>query len=103
MTDGTDAKTMAARPGVPALAAVFGVLVAMTICELLVAGMQAERAPRITALAGLLIAKVALVISFFMRARASGRISTSVFVAIGFAAIVAIVLMLETVFRVGVR
>jgi heme/copper-type cytochrome/quinol oxidase subunit 4 len=103
MSGDTDAKPMAARPGLPGLAAAFGVLVAMTICELLVAGMSAGRAGRITALAGLLIAKVALVLSFFMQARASSRVSTSVFVAIGFAAIVAIVLMLESMFRVSVR
>jgi hypothetical protein len=103
MTDETEARPMAAPPGLAALAAGFGVLVAMTICELLVAGMSAGRAGRITALTGLLIAKVALVLSFFMQARANRRISTSVFVAIGFAAVVAIVLMLETVFRVGVR
>jgi hypothetical protein len=61
------------------------------------------RAARITALAGLLMAKVGLVLAFFMRARASRQASWLALVAIGFAAAVAVVLMLETVYRVGVR
>ena len=85
------------------LAAAFGALIALTICELLIAGLAAERAGRITALAGLLIAKVALVLSFFMHARKTRRSSVGAFVSIAFAAVVAVVLMLETMFRAGVR
>jgi len=103
MTAGTDAKQVTAQPPALRLAAAFGALVALTIGELLVAGMAAERAPRITALAGLLITKVALVLSFFMGARKNPRASVGAVVSITFAAGVAVVLLLETMFRVGVR
>jgi hypothetical protein len=102
MTDEVEAQPATARPSVMPLVAAFGALIAMTAGELLIAGMSAGRAARITALAGLLIAKVALVLSFFMQARASRRAAAAVVVSIGFAAAAAVVLMLETVFRVRV-
>ena len=82
--------------------ATFPLLAALTACELVVPGMDAGRAARITALAGLVIAKVGLVLSFFMRARASRRAARLTLLAIGVAAGVAVVFMLETVFRVNV-
>ncbi|HMF43911.1 MAG TPA: hypothetical protein VKQ32_24730 [Polyangia bacterium] len=103
MTAGSDAQPLNARPAAWPLAAAFSALIALTICELLVAGLAAERAARITALAGLLMIKVALVLSFFMQARKRRRSSVGAFVSIAFAAGVAVVLMLETVFRAGVR
>ncbi len=96
-----DADTVS-RPATLPLLAVFALLVGLTACELFVAGMDAGRATRITALAGLLMAKVGLVLSFFMRARANRRAARLVLLAIGVAAGVAVVLMLETVFRVNV-
>ena len=99
MTSGADT----ARPGTAPLVTAFLALVAMTTCELLVVGMAVGRAARITALAGLLMAKVGLVLSFFMRARASRRASWLALVSIGAAAGFAVVLMLEMVFRVNVH
>jgi cytochrome c oxidase subunit IV len=96
-----DADT-ASRPKMSPLLAAFALVAALTACELFVAGMDAGRAARITALAGLLMAKVGLVLSFFMRARASRRAARLTLLAIGVAAGVAVVLMLETVFRVNV-
>jgi len=92
-----------ARPGAWPLAAAFAVLAALTAGELVVAGSAVERAARITTLAGLLMAKVGLVLAFFMRARARRRASWLLLVAIGLGAGAAVVLMLETVYRVGVR
>ena len=103
MTDATEAQPPAQRARFLPLGAAFGALVALTLCELLVARMAAGRAARITALAGLLMAKVGLVLSFFMHARRNPRASVGALVSIGFAAGAAVVLMLETVFRVGVR
>jgi cytochrome c oxidase subunit IV len=104
MTDDGGADSLAApRPAGLALAAAFAALVALTAGELVVTGLAAGRAARITALAGLLMAKVGLVLAFFMHARASRRASALALGAIGFAAGSAVVLMLETVFRVGVR
>jgi hypothetical protein len=99
--DGTASDT--ARPRTAALLAAFVALIAMTSCELVVVGLAAGRAARITALAGLLMAKVGLVLSFFMRARASRQSSWLALVAIGMAVGFAVVLMLEMVFRVNVH
>jgi len=85
------------------LLAVFGVLVELTACELVVSGLAAAYATRIAVLAGLLAAKVGLVLTFFMRARASWRASRFVFLSIAFAASVALVLVLETLFRASVH
>jgi hypothetical protein len=91
------------RPAAAPLTVAFCALIALTVAELIVAGMAAGRAARITALAGLLIAKVALVISFFMQARKDRGASAGVVVAIAFAGAAAVVLMLETISRVVSR
>ena len=53
--------------------AAFVALLALTSGELIVVGLDAGRAARITALAGLLMAKVGVVMAFFMHARANRR------------------------------
>jgi len=88
------------RPRTGPLVAAFIALVALASCELWVIGLTAGRAARITALAGLLMAKVGLVLAFFMRGRANRRASWLVLTAIGLATGAAVVLMLDTVFRV---
>jgi heme/copper-type cytochrome/quinol oxidase subunit 4 len=103
MTGEGDATAAIGRPTMTRLAAAFAALVVLTIGELYVAGAPGDRAARITALAGLLIAKVGLVLSFFMHARASRGAAALTLVSIGFAAATAVVLMAETVFRVGAR
>ena len=102
MTDGVGAGPETARPGAAPLLAAFVALAAMTGCELVVVGLAVGRAARITALAGLLMAKVGLVLSFFMRARANRRASWLALVSIGTAVGAGVVLMLEMVYRVNV-
>ena len=102
MTNGAVADSENRRPGALALAATFLALVALTGGELYVLGLDAGRPTRITALAGLLMAKVGVVLAFFMHARANRRASWVVLVAIAFAAGVGVVLMLETAYRVRV-
>ena len=99
---GEGSSNTAPRPATLPLLAVFALLAALTACELFVPGMDAGRAARITTLAGLMMAKVGLVLSFFMRARASRRAARLTLLAVGVAAGAAVVLMLETVFRVNV-
>jgi heme/copper-type cytochrome/quinol oxidase subunit 4 len=89
-------------PRIGTAIATCALLVALTSLELIVVGLGMERAARITTLAGLLIAKVGLVIFFLMRARQDRRSARLTLTAIVFAAGVAVVLMLETVFRVNV-
>jgi hypothetical protein len=81
----------------------FVALIALTAGELTVVDLEVGRAARITALAGLLMAKVGLVLSIFMRARARRYASWLALTAIGLAVGAAVVLMLETVSRVLVR
>ena len=102
MTDDAGAHSANVRPGAVSIAMAFVVLLALTIGELTVIGLDAGRAARITALAGLLMAKVGVVMAFFMRARANRRASWFVLVAIAFAAGAGVVLLLETAYRVGV-
>ena len=102
MSDSADT-AQAARPRGAAIAAMFAALVLLTSLELVVVvvlGMG--RAERITTLAGLLMAKFMLVLLFVMRARVSQLVVRLALAAIALAATAAIVLMLETVFRVGV-
>ncbi len=104
MTGDAGAGADPARPATARLVAAFVALVALTSAELwVVVGLEAGRAARITALGGLLMAKVGLVLSFFMRARASRRASWLALVALAAAAGFAVVLMLEMVFRVNVN
>jgi heme/copper-type cytochrome/quinol oxidase subunit 4 len=105
-----DAMTNAAansddRPsGALPIAAAFLFLLALTAGELFVVmGLDAGRPARITALAGLLMAKVGAVLSFFMHARRSRRASWFALVAIVFAAGAGVVLLLETAYRVQVQ
>jgi hypothetical protein len=92
-----------ARPSGLALGVTFAALVALTSLELIVvAGMDMERAARITTLAGLLMAKVGLVLFFLMRARENWWSARLTMAAIALGAGAAVVLMLETVYRVSV-
>jgi len=101
MIDSADAAP--ARPRGAAIAAMFAALVLLTSLELVVVVvLDMDRAERITTLAGLLMAKVMLVLLFFMRARVSQLVVRLALAAIALAATAAIVLMLETVFRVSV-
>ena len=100
MTDG--AAPTAARHGNLALGATFTALIGLTSCELIVVGLGMERAARITALAGLLMAKIGLVLFFLMRARENRRSARLLLTAIAFGAGVAVVLMLETAYRVAI-
>ena len=92
---------MSGKP-IGATVAAFALLVALTSLELIVVGLEMDRAARITTLSGLLIAKIGLVIFFLMSARQNRRSARLTLTAIVFAAGVAVVLMLETVFRVNV-
>jgi hypothetical protein len=104
MTDGAGVnRALTAGPEMVPLAAAFGALGALTVSELVVAGLAAGYAPRIAALAVLLAVKVGLVLTFFMRARASWRASRMTLVSIGFAVSVVVVLVLETLFRASVH
>ena len=89
------------RPsGALPIAAAFLSLVALTAGELFViTGLDAGRPARITTLAGLLMAKVAVVLSFFMHARKQRRAAWFALVAIVFAAGAGVVLLLETAYR----
>lgn len=102
MTNDDAAPSVNAPSGALPIAAAFVALVALTIGELIVIGLDAGRAARITALAGLLMAKVGVVMAFFMHARANRRASWFVLVAIAFAAGAGVALLLETAYRVGV-
>jgi hypothetical protein len=100
MTDGV--APAAARHGNLALGATFVALIGLTALELVVVGLGMERAARITALAGLLMAKVGLVLFFLMRARENRRGARLLLTAIAFGAGVAVVLILETAYRVAI-
>jgi hypothetical protein len=102
MTADTDTHSDVAPPATAAVVGTFVLLVALVCCELGVVGLSVGRAPRITLLAALLMTKVGLVLSCFMRARASWRASWLALVSIGAAAGFAVVLMLEMAFRVNV-
>jgi hypothetical protein len=75
-------------------------LAILTSAELAVLGLQASRQARITALAGLLMAKVGMVFVFFMRGRVTRATSWLAVAAVLAAAGFAVVLMLETAFNV---
>jgi len=98
-----DAEAIPARPSRRAVGAIFAAVASLTTLELIVIGLGIERAARITALAGLLIAKVGFVLFGIMRARANRRAAALTLVAFPAATGIAVVLMLETMFLVGVR
>jgi heme/copper-type cytochrome/quinol oxidase subunit 4 len=82
----------------------FGVLLALTVAELVVAVvLDLDRAARVTALCGLLIAKAALVLTVFLRVGARRRDPRLALAALFLAAGFAVVLMLEMAFRMRQR
>ena len=91
------------RIGAAAIAIAFGALVALSTAELLVSRLAASRQLRITLLAGVLMAKIGLVLVAFLRVRANRRSTGLLGVALVMAAGFAIVLMLESWFRAGLR
>lgn len=100
MTDGV--APVAVRHSGLALGATVAALIVLTSLELFVVGLGMERAARITTLAGLLMAKVGLVLLLLMRARENRRGARLLLTAIAFGAGVAVVLMLETAYRVAI-
>jgi caa(3)-type oxidase subunit IV len=80
---------------------VFLVLVTVTTLEVSVSQLAFARAVRITALAGLVIAKVAAVMLFFMRLRSESRaLRLTAAVPLVLAPAFAVVLMLDAIYRV---
>ena len=86
-----------------ALAVGFGALLMLTTAELLVPGLAAGRSLRITVLVGLVMAKIGIVFVAFLRVRANrrstGLLAAALVMAVGFA----VVLMIESWYRSGVR
>jgi hypothetical protein len=99
MTDGAIEPSENRPAGALRIAATFLALLALTGGELIVIGLDAGRPERITALAGLLMAKVGVVLAFFMHARVNRRASWFALAAIVFAAGAGVVLLLETAYR----
>jgi len=100
MTDGT--APVAARHSRLAVGTTVAALIVLTFLELFVVGLGMERAARIATLSGLLMAKVGLVLFLLMRARENHRGARLLLTAIAFGAAVAVVLMLETAYRVAI-
>ena len=88
---------MTASPLMP-----FVALIVLTAAELGVALAGGDRATRVTALSGLLGAKVAVVLTLFMRAQTSRRAARLTVAALATAVGFAVVLMLEAAWRAGV-
>ncbi|HXJ22164.1 MAG TPA: hypothetical protein VMT03_18220 [Polyangia bacterium] len=86
----------------PSLGA-FAVLAILTAAEIVVASSGVGDRPRVTALTGLLLAKAGILLVFSLRAswrRSAPRLALiALLLAVGFT----IVLMLESVYRTGVR
>ena len=91
------------RTGNAALAVGFGALLMLTTAELLVPGLAASRSVRITALVGLAMAKMGIVFVAFLRVRANRRSAGLLAAAVVMAAGFAVVLMIESWYRSGVR
>ena len=91
------------RSGNAALVAGFGALVLLATAELLVPGLAAGRSLRITVLAGLLMAKIGIVFVAFLRVRANRRSTGLLAAALVLAAGFAVVLMIESWYRSGIR
>jgi hypothetical protein len=81
----------------------FAILAGLTGAELVVAGLDVAGRARVTALCGLLIAKVGIVLAVFLRVRARRRDPRLALAALLFASSAAAVLMLEMAFRVRQR
>jgi hypothetical protein len=79
----------------------FLALVVLTAAELAVLRAGGGRAGRVTALVALLFVKVTVVLGTFMRAQSSRRAARLTLLAIGIAAVFAVVLMLEAASQLG--
>lgn len=88
-----------AGAGAGSLLATFLFLLGLTGAELWVATTPAERAARITALAGLLMLKAGVVLMLFMHGRSRLRVSWLVFAGLAVGVGYAVVLMMEAAFR----
>jgi hypothetical protein len=100
MNDARDIETESETPGLRAALLATATLAILTSAELAVLGIaELGRTARITALAGLLMAKVGLVFVFFMRGPATRSTSRLAFAALVTAVGFAVVLMLEVAFR----
>jgi hypothetical protein len=101
--DGVDNGDSVDRHGARSLVAAVVILMLLTTAELLVPGQEDSRALRITALAGLLFLKVGIVSVFFLRVRANRRATGLLAVALIMAAGFAVILMIESWYRGGLR
>jgi hypothetical protein len=72
---------------------------ALTGAEIAISGAEIARAPKVTAMVGLLLAKAATVGAFFMGARFGRRSARLTLVAVAVATGYAVVLMLEAAWR----
>jgi hypothetical protein len=95
----TDRASREGKSALPHLLA-FGALLALVALELVVVRLDAERAERVTALAGLAMAKAALVLTVFMGlGRESRLVRATALAPLLLAPGFAVVLMLEAAFR----
>lgn len=81
----------------------FAVLAGLTVAELVVAGLDVGGRARVTALCGLLMAKLAVVLAVFLRVGARRRDPRLAMAALVLASSSAAILMLEMAFRVRQR
>jgi len=81
----------------------FSILVGLTVAELVVADLDVGGRARVTALCGLLIAKVGIVLAVFLQVGARRRDPRLAMAALIFASSSAAILMLEMAFRVRQR
>jgi len=91
------------RPPRAPVAGVFAALAILTVAELLVAGAGADDRLRTTTLTGLLLAKTGLLLFFSLRATWRRPAARLVLLALPLAAGLTVVLMLEAVYRTGIR
>jgi heme/copper-type cytochrome/quinol oxidase subunit 4 len=99
--DGPGASTPSDRLGATVIG--FAILAGLTVAELVVAGLDVGGRARVTALCGLLIAKVGIVLAVFLRVGARRRDPRLALAALLFASSSAAILMLEMAFRVRQR
>jgi heme/copper-type cytochrome/quinol oxidase subunit 4 len=81
----------------------FAILAGLTVAELVVAGLDVGGRARVTALCGLLVAKVGMVLAVFLRVGARRRDPRLAMAALLLASGSAAILMLEMAFRVRQR
>jgi len=99
--DGRDAATAPDRLRATVIG--FAILAGLTVAELAVAGLDVAGRARVTALCGLLIAKVGIVLAVFLRVGARRRDPRLALAALLLASSSAAILMLEMAFRVRQR